>query len=351
MPTVAVTVEQLWRPQPGGIATYVRGLLRGMSEVESSWQVVALAPRAPGDGGVSVPLRRAPFSGRVLTRLWATWPVGVPANLDVLHATTLAGPFRGARRNSVALHDVLWRDEPTTSTRAGIAFHERRLRYVLEHEELTLIVTSPPLAARLVAEGVAPERVYCARMGVDDGVTPATSSATNALLQAHGVDGPFTLYAGTREPRKNLSRLLEAHRAARAERPELGPLVVVGPEGWGEAVPSDAVILGPQSRAQLKGLLERASVFAYVPLNEGWGLPAVEALALGTRVVVSATTPSTWDNETVVAVDPLDVARIAEGLVAALDEGDHEEARQQRRDSVRALSWRSCAQTHLAAWS
>ena len=351
MPLVAVTVEQLWRPQPGGIATYVRGLLRGLSELESSWQVVGLAPRAPGDGGVAVALRRAPFSGRVLTRLWAKWPVGVPAHLDALHATTLAGPFRGAARNSVALHDVLWRDEPGTSTKAGISFHERRLRHVLAHDELTLIVTSPPLATRLIAEGVASERVYCARMGVDDGVTPAPTAATDALLYAHGVQGPFTLYAGTREPRKNLARLLAAHRAARAVRPELGPLVVVGPEGWGEATSSGAVILGPQSRAQLKGLLERASVFAYVPLNEGWGLPAVEALALGTRVVVSTTTPSTWDNDTVSAVDPLDEARIAEGLVAALDEGDNQVAAQRRRESVRALSWRACAETHLAAWS
>lgn len=351
MPLVAVTVEQLWRPQPGGIATYVRGLLRGLSELDTSWQVVGLAPRAPGDGGVLVPLRRAPLSGRVLTRLWARWPVGVPANLDALHATTLAGPFRGARRNSVALHDVLWRDEPATSTKAGIAFHERRLRHVLERDELRLIVTSPPLATRLVAEGVAPERVYCALMGVDDGVTPTPPSTTDELLHAHGVTGPFTLYAGTREPRKNLSRLLAAHRAALVARPELGPLVVVGPEGWGEEVPKDAVILGPQSRAQLKGLLERASVFAYVPLNEGWGLPAVEALALGTRVVVSSTTPSTWGNDTVIAVDPLDVARIAEGLVAAFDERDDAVAAQRRRDSVRTLSWRACAETHLAAWS
>jgi glycosyltransferase involved in cell wall biosynthesis len=100
-----------------------------------------------------------------------------------------------------------------------------------------------------------------------------------------------------------------------------------------------------------KGLVREAGIFAYVPLREGWGLPAVEALALGTRVVVSSTTPSGWGNNEVVAVDPLDEASITQGLLDALEQGDDDAARRQRRQSVATLTWRACAQAHLAAWS
>ncbi|HVB18711.1 MAG TPA: glycosyltransferase family 1 protein [Acidimicrobiales bacterium] len=351
MPVVAVSVDQLWRPQPGGIATYVRGLLRGLSELEPEWRVVALAPRGEGDQDLGVRVHHGPLGVKALTRLWSTWALGVAPDVDVVHATSLAGPFRGAARNSVALHDVLWRDEPQASTPAGVRFHERRLRYVLGRDDLQLVVTSPPLAQRLRAEGVDPERIHPVRMGVDDGVEPAPAQLVARLLDEHGVEGRYTLYAGTREPRKNLARLVRAHREARALDPRLGPLVLVGPQGWGDEELGDSIVVGAQPRALLKGLVRDADVFAYVPLREGWGLPAVEALSLGTRVVASATTPSVEGLASVVAVDPYSEEEIAAGLLKTLRERDDDDAKQRRRESVGELTWRSCAQAHLAAWT
>jgi hypothetical protein len=55
-------------------------------------------------------------------------------------------------------------------------------------------------------------------------------------------------------------------------------------------------------------------------------------------------------NELVVRVDPLDVESIAEGLLAALREGDDDESQAARRQSVADLTWRNVAIDHLAAW-
>jgi glycosyltransferase involved in cell wall biosynthesis len=170
------------------------------------------------------------------------------------------------------------------------------------------------------------------------------------LLGEHGVKGPFTLYVGTREPRKNLERLVTAHREARATHPELGPLVVVGPSGWGGVDLPDAVVLGLVSRAMLKGLYRAATLFAYVPRAEGWGLPPMEALHEGCRVVASATTPSAASNPEVVLVDPLDVSSIAAGLVRALALDDDDAATSRRRASVADLTWRNVALDHVASW-
>jgi glycosyltransferase involved in cell wall biosynthesis len=249
------------------------------------------------------------------------------------------------------MHDLLWRDDPTVSTPGGIRFHDRRLKYIADHKDLRVIVTSPALTERLVDVGIDASRVRYVRLGVDEDAADATSeSSLRELLAEHGVRGPFTLYVGTREPRKNIERLVEAHKIASALSPDLGPLVLVGPGGWGGVATGDAVVLGLVSRATLLALYRDAAVFAYVPRAEGWGLPPVEALHAGTRVVVSSTTPSVAGNDMVESVDPLDVTSIAEGLVAALGHDDDEAARAARRQSVADLTWRNVALDHLEAW-
>jgi len=296
---------------------------------------------------VSVPLN-------VLTRLWPLVPLGVDRESLVVHATSMAGPFAGGAPesvHSVAMHDLLWRDEPQMTTRRGMKFHEERLALIVRREDLRVVTTSPTLADRLVPLGIAAERIHFARLGVDDsGHVAASGEAVVALLDAHGVTGAYTMYAGTREPRKNIARLITAHREARRRRGELGPLVLVGPAGWGGVDTADAVVLGSVERSMLLGLYRDAQVVAYVALAEGWGLPPVEALHAGTRVVASSVVPSVASNPHVIHVDPLDESSIGAGLLEALDQGTSDADRQSRRDSVADLTWRQAAIEHVASW-
>jgi glycosyltransferase involved in cell wall biosynthesis len=303
-----------------------------------------------------LPLRRvtAPCGVGLLSYLWPLWPLGVPKASNVVHATSMAGPYRGGRPDavhSIAMHDLLWRDDPAISTPSGVRFHDRRLRLITERKDLRVLVTSPGLTERLVDVGIDESRIHSVRLGVDaDPRGAASESSVHELLAKHGVHGPFTLYAGTLETRKNIERLIEAHQIATAKIPDLGSLVLVGPRGWGDVDTSDATVLGLVSREMLLGLYRDATVFAYVPLAEGWGLPPVEALNVGTRVVASTTTPSVATNELVTRVDPLDVASMAEGLLDALRQGDDEDSQSARRHSVSDLTWRNVALDHLAAW-
>jgi glycosyltransferase involved in cell wall biosynthesis len=355
--TVAVTLDQCYRPQPGGIATYVRGLLDGLGELaDPQWRVVGVVPRGrvPADlAGLAIATARAPLGVRALTRVWSRVPLGVPRDADVVHATTVAGPFGGGARGAVhcvALHDLLWRDEPEAFSANGRRFHESRLARVRRREDLRVLTTAPGLATRLAAEGFARERLFEARLGADLDGPARDGAAVGAALRAAGVEGPYVLYAGTREPRKNLARLAEAHGLARGRDPDLGALVLVGPTGWGGPEPEGVVTLGRVERPLLRGLVRDARALAYVPLAEGFGLPPVEALALGTPVVASATTPSVADNPEVVHVDPRDVESIAQGLARALAAPHDDAARARRRASVHEMTWRRCALDHLAAW-
>ena len=350
---ITISLDQLSRPQPGGIATYVRGLVGALASLESG-PLVGLAPSDTVDlEALAITARRIRLPLAVLTRLWARWPVGVPSDADVVHASSLAGPFGGGRRSavhSVAVHDLLWRDEPDATTARGRRFHEQRLALIRRRTDLRVFTSSPGLDDRLVADGFDRSRLHRIHLGVDDDTTPAATSTVARLLAGAGVEGPFTLYAGTREPRKNIERLLEAHARARAVSPDLGPLVIVGPSGWGSVSLDGAVVLGRVTREMLRGLYRDAAVVAYVPRSEGWGLPPVEALAQGTRVVASTTTPSVDENREVDLADPLDVESIADALVRSLERPTTEAARAARRSSVADLTWRRCALDHLAGW-
>jgi glycosyltransferase involved in cell wall biosynthesis len=354
--TITISIEQLSRPQPGGIATYVRGLVTGLDSLRDPMiDVVGLAPKGqPVDAELPLRSVTAPCGVRLLTKLWTRWPIGVPGDSDVVHATSMAGPFAGGSASavhSVAMHDLLWRDEPGISTPAGIRFHDSRLRLIADRKDLRVIVTSPGLRERLVDVGIDALRIHSVRLGVDeDIINAATEQAVQDLLAEHGVQGPYTLYAGTREPRKNIERLVLAHRVALATNPELGSLVLAGPTGWGGVATSDATVVGLVPREMLLGLYRDAAVFVYVPRAEGWGLPPVEALHAGTRVVASSTTPSVAGNDRVIRVDPLDIESIAEGLVAVLSNGVDDASRSARSESVADLTWRNVALDHLAAW-
>lgn len=356
---ISITLDQFYRAQPGGIATYVRGLIGGLASLhDESLHVSGITPvgrpRQPID---DLALKRvsALLPVEVLTRVWAHSTPGVPASSDIVHATSLAGPYRGGRTDAVhslALHDLLWRDEPSASTPRGIHFHEKRLELLRRRGDVRVILTAPGLTGRLVAEGFAPERLHEVRLGADDAtVSAASDERVRAVLAERGISGPFTLCVGTREPRKNLERLIAAHARARARHDELGPLVLVGPAGWGSVDSADAVVLGTVERSVLKGLYRDASVVGYVPRAEGWGLPPVEALHQGARVVASATTPSVAQNTEVIVVDPLDVSAIEEGLLRALALSNADEARARRRESVAELTWRNVALDHLASWT
>jgi glycosyltransferase involved in cell wall biosynthesis len=355
---VALSIDQLYRAQPGGIGTYIRGLVSGFAELASSdVELAGLGPRGARPEAVNqlgIEVLSSPLPSALLSRVWSLWPLGVPRDANVVHATSMAGPFAGGASNalhSTMIHDLLWRDVPTLTTTSGAEFHEARLQLLLRRKDVRIFVTSQSLKNRLLTEGFSADRLRVAPLGVDDDtVEPASPEELRDLLHGVGVTGPFTLHCGTREPRKNIERLIKAHSMALQSAPELGPLVLVGPQGWGDVDTSGAVVLGAVARPVVKALYRDATVVAFVPIAEGWGLPAVEALHAGARVVVSSTTPSVEGNSSVVLVNPFEVEDIARGLCDALQLGTSEEDRTQRRLSVSSLTWQACAVAHSEGW-
>ena len=343
-----VVAEQLRRPVEGGIGTYVRGLVRGLSAL--GVDLTLWASRPPRSG--ADPLAAL---GRVVTSplpapalVWA-WDRGwgrLPGGYDVVHATSFAVPPAGSAPMSVMVHDLAWRHFPEAYPERGRRWHEAALGRTLERARL-LVVPSTSVADDVVAAGAPVARVEVVEEGCDH-LAPADDEAAGALLARLGITGDYLLTVSTLEPRKNLPRLLAAYDTVRAQLP---PLVVVGPAGWGPEVrPGPAVVLaGVVTGGTLTALYRGARVMAYVPLREGFGLPAVEAMACGAPLVAGHV-PSAGG--AAVDVDPFDVDAIAGALVrVATDEALRAELVAAGHARVAGLTWEQAAKHHLDLWT
>jgi glycosyltransferase involved in cell wall biosynthesis len=330
---VAIVAEQLRRPAAGGIGTYVRGLLAGLDRL--------------GAGGVDAAPWTSRLPGPVATRLWDRGLGRGPAG-DLVHAPSLAFPPT-ATPLVVTVHDLAWRAGHGVPDR-GRRWHERSLERA-RRVGATLLVPTDDVAAVLRAEGASRVRQLDGALYGCDHLPPPDASAADQVLVRLGVDGPFILSVSTLEPRKNLARLIDAFGHARSTLGDEWRLVVVGPPGWGPelSAPPGVLAAGQVDAGALAGLYARAAVVAYVPLLEGFGLPAVEAMRAGAPVVASPVPSVAGD---VHVVDPLDVASIADGLVAVAGDDAHRASLiEAGRARAGALTWEAAARRHVALWT
>jgi glycosyltransferase involved in cell wall biosynthesis len=168
-------------------------------------------------------------------------------------------------------------------------------------------------------------------LGVDHGLFKIyPREAQNACRRELGLPEKFILFVGTREPRKNVGRLVQAYAELPDPVQREFSLVLVGPRGWGESDPARGkklanrvMVLDYLDTQKLALAYNLASALAYPSLYEGFGLPAIEAMACGCPVIVSrvASLPEVCA-DAACYVDPTDVQSIAAGMNRVLSDNE-----------------------------
>ncbi len=351
--SVAMTVEQCWQPAPGGSGTYIRELLRAYPSA-GGVDVVGITARhsgPPADGPLDVALRRSPLPRALLYRAWQQTRLPRTGRADVVHATTWAIPGRRVPL-VVTVHDLAFRHDPEHFTPNGVAFFERGLA-ITRDEAAAVVVPSTATAEDVVAAGIERSRVHVVLHGVR--AEPVAPGAVAGFTARHRLSRPYVLWAGTREPRKNLPRLVAGFAAAVRAGADLD-LVLVGPDGWGSeqdrlaGVSSARVrVLGRLAAPQLAAAYAGARVFCYPSLREGFGMPVSEAMAHGVPVVTSrGTSMEEVSAGAAVLVDPTDPDDIARGIVEASAAARYDDLAARSRVRAAELDWGRAARETLA---
>ncbi|MDQ1563447.1 MAG: hypothetical protein QOI14_398 [Actinomycetota bacterium] len=307
MSTLRVIVDQILAPVPGGIGRYAEELTReliltapsgsdvaGIVSASTEAQYATIDERLPGLSN----LYKSPLPRRELSLAWQHGFTILPGK-GMVHATSMLAPlYRHDRVNdrenqtAITIHDVVPWTHPETLTPRGVRWHRAMAARAHKYADAVVVDT------HAVAQELSEYFDFGDRIRV---VSAAVGSAlklpVDAEARAIGLKLPerYLLAVGTLEPRKGLEPLIKA--LALPQTQDL-PLLIVGPEGWGDVDVSSIAraaalaegrvrTLGYLSDADLAVVQSRATAFVFPSLAEGFGLPVLEAMSLGTPVIHS----------------------------------------------------------------
>ena len=307
-----------------GVARYTSRLLEELRRRDDA--EVSVAPFAIGRGQRPPPgIRHHGLPLRVAHALWprVAWPSteSLVGRVDVLHALDMI-PAPTKAPVVLTVHDVLPAQLPHLYSRRAQRIAAANLR-----------------AAKRAAVLLADCRAVAAEIATATGrdlsdivVAPPGPLLVSESAAPTPAPPPYVLAVGAITPRKGFASLARAL----GRIPDAPPLVIAGPDGWGAdevrrealAALGDRVsFLGWVDDAALAALYRHASVFAFPSIAEGFGIPVLEALALGTPVVASDIPPvREVAGDAAVLVDRSGDEALAEALEAVLHDTARREA-------------------------
>ena len=288
--------------------------------------------------------------------------------VQVHHGPHYTMPERAPVPCVVTIHDCTFFDHPEWHVRSKALLFRRAIRRAALHAG-ALVCVSEVTATRLRACCEVRAPIVVAPHGVDHSrFTPnePAPGSDRAILESSGVplDRPLVVFVGTLEPRKGVAPLIAAFdRVADARRDVV--LVLCGQIGWGlketeealaRARHSDRILRpGYLPDAAVPALLRQATAVAYPALEEGFGLPALEALACGALLVTTeGTAMAEMAQGAAHLVPPGDIAALADTLEQVVDGGTG--APDARRRHVQGIAvaarftWSASVSRHVEAY-
>ncbi|MHB8571662.1 MAG: glycosyltransferase family 4 protein [Candidatus Dormibacteria bacterium] len=362
-----LSVLGLPRQEQAGMARYARELALRLPLQDQGLRLALYSSRPIDLDGEDPRIRAAGVRVRPQVRgrlraLSERLPVELLAGtLDLAHAPAGEPPRTLRARSAYTIHDLRFLRDPGHYLDWVRRAMEAQARRAARECDLVLCDSEATRAEVLELLDPRPERLRVVHLGVGEEFRPVAAPTARALLPWAPAT-PFLLHVGLVEERKNLALLLRAYARALRRRPGLAPLVLAGNQGHqAEAVLlerrrlglTDSVILpGFIPEAQLPALYSLAAGLVYPTLYEGFGLPALEAMACGCPVACSdrGALPEVVGDAALV-LDASDEEGWAEAAERLSD--DAAVRAQLRRDGlVRAagFTWDRCARLTAAAY-
>ncbi len=291
---------------------------------------------------------------------------GLPAlvrrlDVDLVHSPHYTMPLGTRTPVVVTVHDATFFTMPEVHEKAKARFFRGWTR--LSVRRAAALVAPSRATADEVHRLLGGPHATVIPMGVDhQRFHPPTPDEVAALRARIGVDGSYIAFLGTMEPRKNVPALIRAWTAVCEGLAEPPALVLAGGSGWDTTLDAAVAAVPPGLRVVRPGflpdellgaLLGAATVVAYPPLGEGFGLPVLEAMACGAVVVTTRmlSLPEVGGDAVLYADSP-SAQDIASTLRHALS-GDPALDALRERATARAagFTWEAVATAHRAVYA
>jgi len=284
------------------------------------------------------------------------------------HGLAFVAPLRAPCPTVITVHDLSFITRPETHKPLNRIYLSLFTRWSCRRAARVIAVSEWTRRDVISRLGVAPERIDVIPHGVHPRFKPLPADEVAAFKRERGISDQAIFFLGSLEPRKNLVTLIEAFGRVRSQESAVSSqksvvssqmtedrgqrteaqLIIGGAPGWKyEPIFARVKALGLESRVRFVGPIAQealpawynaCAVFAYPSLYEGFGLPALEAMACGAPVVTSnATSLPEVVGDAGLMVDPLDVRGLAGALAGVLSDPG-------RRQQMRVASLRRAAQ-------
>jgi glycosyltransferase involved in cell wall biosynthesis len=321
---VALDATYLVDPHPSGIAVYSRELLDGLARTHPDDRFLHLYRPKQYRRSKSA---RANFPNVATRPLVPMLPYSPPWHPpDLFHALNQRVDRRGAKHVISTFHDlfVLTSDYSSADFRARFA---KQAREAVERSDLVIAVSEFTKGQLVSLLSVEAARVRVVPHGVHAAEDPPPLEERERMI----------LCVGALQVRKNVTRLVEAFEALPARIREGWKLVLAGSTaGFGAAaivarierssIASQIQLRGYVNQSELNELYRRAMIFAFPSLDEGFGIPVLEAMANGIPVLTSnrSALPQVA-GDAAVLVNPDDTDSMSKELVKLMEDGDARE--------------------------
>jgi glycosyltransferase involved in cell wall biosynthesis len=269
----------------------------------------------------------------------------VPSRADIFHGLNQRLPEKRMKRAVSTFHDLFVMTGEYSTPEFRSRFSEQA-RQAAERSDLIITVsqfTADQAAALLNVER---SRLRVVHHGVDWPTATAAVPRENIVLNV-----------GAIQERKNTSRLVEAFE----RMPRDWRLVLAGSSGFGAARILERIrgsgardridVTGYLTEEDLERLYARASIFAFPSLDEGFGMPVLEAMARGVPVIASnrSALPEVA-GDAALLIDPIDTQALATAMQRLIDPHERDALTQKGLLRAAEFTWNSTAEKTWAVY-
>ncbi|MFC4525292.1 glycosyltransferase [Dyella halodurans] len=281
-------------------------------------------------------------------------------------AITSVGLLPSVMRTGVTLYDLIPLHKPDEYLRAGWVrdWYYSKIES-LKRADVLLAISGHAREEAIQTLGLSPERVVNISSAVSPDFRPmeVTPAERSRLRAVYSIDKPYVMYSGAMDPRKNVEALMKAFAALPDGMAGRYQLVIAGKIADADLerlkaaarkfqVEDRTVFTGYVSDADLILLYNAANLYVFPSLHEGFGLPALEAMACGVATIGSNTTsvPEVIGRADAM-FDPTSVDAIAHLMGRALGDGDyHRSLREHALRHAATFSWDASAKRLIQAF-